>query len=181
MRDVLRKLVAGELTEDEAVAQLRQLELDELGGRARLDLGRYLRRGIPEVVLAAGKSPREAARLVTAMAERQGQGLVSRMTDEHASAVADAASAAEMEVARYHSLTADPETVGSELRVTAWTDEGVIMGLRHGVYPIEGVQFHPESFMTEYGHAIIQNFFAGVTRHMSTGSRCADVASRAVR
>src|SRR5438309_11494831 len=103
VRDVWRKLVGGELSEGEAVAQLRQLELDELGGRARLDLGRYLRRGIPEVVLAAGKSPREAARLVTAMAERQGQGLVSRMTDEHASALADAASAAEMEVARYHS------------------------------------------------------------------------------
>src|SRR2546429_6310385 len=94
VRDVLRKLVAGELTEDEAVAQLRRLELDELGGRARLDLGRYLRRGIPEVVLAPGKSPSEAARLATAMARRQGQGLVSRMTDDHASALAEAASAA---------------------------------------------------------------------------------------
>ena len=103
MRDVLRKLVAGELTEDEAVAQLRRLELDELGGRARLDLGRYLRRGIPEVVLAPGKSPSEAARLATAMARRQGQGLVSRMTDDHASALAEAASAAGMDLIRYHS------------------------------------------------------------------------------
>ena len=103
MRDVLRRLIAGELTEDQAVAELRQLELGELGGRARLDLGRYLRRGIPEVVLASGKSPREAARLVIAMAERQGQGLVSRMTDEHASALKDAASAARVELVRYHS------------------------------------------------------------------------------
>ena len=54
MRDVLRKLLAGELTEDEAVVQLRTLQLEELGGRARLDLGRYLRRGLPEVVLASG-------------------------------------------------------------------------------------------------------------------------------
>ena len=91
MRDVLRRLIAGEISEDEAVAELRQLELGELSGRARLDLGRYLRRGIPEVVLAPGKSPREAARLVIAMAERQGQGLVSRMTDDHASALTEAA------------------------------------------------------------------------------------------
>ena len=57
MRDILRRLLAGELSEDEAVAQLRTLQLEELGGRARLDLGRFLRRGLPEVVLASGKSP----------------------------------------------------------------------------------------------------------------------------
>src|SRR4029077_9450231 len=67
VRDVLRRLVAGELTEDEALAELRRLQLDELDGRARLDLGRYLRRGVPEVVLAPGKSPEEAAKLVVAM------------------------------------------------------------------------------------------------------------------
>jgi NCAIR mutase (PurE)-related protein len=99
---VLRRLVAGELSEDEALGELRRVQLDELGGRARLDLGRYLRRGIPEVVLATGKSPEEAARLVVALAERQGQGLVSRMTDEHRSAVRDAASRAGMQMAEYH-------------------------------------------------------------------------------
>ena len=78
---MLRRLVAGELSEEDALAELRAMQLDELGGRARLDLGRYLRRGIPEVVLAAGKSPHDAARLVVAMAERQGQGLISRMSD----------------------------------------------------------------------------------------------------
>ena len=103
MRDLLRRLVAGELTEDEAIAELRRMQLDELGGRARLDLGRYLRRGVPEVVLAAGKPPRETARLAVAMAERQGQGLVSRMTDAHESALRDAAVAAGMNVEGYHS------------------------------------------------------------------------------
>lgn len=100
MRDVLRRLLAGELSEDEALAQIRRLQLDELGGRARLDLGRFLRRGIPEVVLASGKIPREAARLAVALAERQGQGLISRMTDTHRSALHEAAGA--MRVVDYH-------------------------------------------------------------------------------
>jgi pyridinium-3,5-biscarboxylic acid mononucleotide synthase len=101
VRDVLRRLLAGELTEDEALAELRTLQLEELDGRARLDLGRFLRRGIPEVVLATGKSPVEAARLAVAMAERQGQGLVSRMSDAHRAALVDAASAADMQVVAY--------------------------------------------------------------------------------
>ncbi len=98
MRDVLRRLLAGELTEDEALGELRSLQLEELGGRARLDLGRFMRRGIPEVVLATGKAPAEAARLTIALAERQGQGLISRMTPEHRAALGHAAGAAQMGV-----------------------------------------------------------------------------------
>jgi pyridinium-3,5-biscarboxylic acid mononucleotide synthase len=101
VRDVLRRLVAGELSEEEALAELRRVQLDELGGRARLDLGRHLRRGIPEVVLAAGKAPEDAARLVVAMAEQHGQGLVSRMSDAHRAALSGATSG--MRVIDYHS------------------------------------------------------------------------------
>ena len=101
MKDILRRLLAGELSEDQAVAELRRLQLDELGGRAKLDLGRFLRRGVPEVILASGKAPADAARLAVAMAERQGQGLISRMTPEHQAALQVAASAAEMQVVPY--------------------------------------------------------------------------------
>jgi NCAIR mutase (PurE)-related protein len=97
MRDILRRLVAGDLTEEQAVAELRRLQLDELDGRAKLDLGRFMRRGIPEVVLAIGKTPADAARLAVAMAERQGQGLISRMSDAHRVALQDAADAAGMD------------------------------------------------------------------------------------
>ncbi|TAN33377.1 nickel pincer cofactor biosynthesis protein LarB [bacterium] len=77
------------------------MQLEELGGRARLDLGRFLRRGLPEVVLAPGKTPSEAARLTVALAGRQGQGLISRMTAQHASALRASAAAAGIEVAAY--------------------------------------------------------------------------------
>ena len=101
MKEVLRRLLAGELTEDEAVAELRRLQLDELGGRAKLDLGRFLRRGIPEVILASGKAPADAARLAVAMAERQGQGLISRMTSAHLASLQEAASISQMRVIPY--------------------------------------------------------------------------------
>jgi NCAIR mutase (PurE)-related protein len=103
VRDILRRLVAGDLTEEQAVSELRRVQLDELGGRAKLDLGRFMRRGIPEVVLATGKTPADAARLAIAMAERQGQGLISRMSDEHKAALQNAADAAGMQVISYAS------------------------------------------------------------------------------
>jgi anthranilate synthase component 2 len=59
---------------------------------------------------------------------------------------------------RYHSLAVRPETVPECLEVTARTDNNIIMGLRHREYPVEGVQFHPESIMTEVGKDILRNF-----------------------
>ncbi len=61
-------------------------------------------------------------------------------------------------VNRYHSLAIQRETCPPELKVTAWTEDGEIMGVRHTSLPIEGVQFHPESILTEHGHAMLQNF-----------------------
>lgn len=59
---------------------------------------------------------------------------------------------------RYHSLIVKRETLPECLQITAWTEEGEIMGLRHKEYPIEGVQFHPESIITENGHRMLSNF-----------------------
>jgi len=59
---------------------------------------------------------------------------------------------------RYHSLAVMREGLPDCLEVTAWTDKGIIMGLRHRQYPVEGVQFHPESIMTEVGKDILRNF-----------------------
>jgi anthranilate synthase component 2 len=59
---------------------------------------------------------------------------------------------------RYHSLVIDRATLPSCLEVTAWTDDEEIMGVRHKTLPIEGVQFHPESVLTEHGHDLLNNF-----------------------
>ena len=59
---------------------------------------------------------------------------------------------------RYHSLAVSPEGLPDCLEVTAWTDDGTIMGLRHREHPVEGVQFHPESFMTPVGKDLLRNF-----------------------
>ena len=59
---------------------------------------------------------------------------------------------------RYHSLAVSPEGLPDCLEVTAWTDDGTIMGLRHRQHPVEGVQFHPESFMTPVGKDLLRNF-----------------------
>lgn len=59
---------------------------------------------------------------------------------------------------RYHSLIVQREQLPDVLEMTAWTDDGLIMGLRHREYPVHGVQFHPESLMTEQGKALLHNF-----------------------
>ena len=67
---------------------------------------------------------------------------------------------------RYHSLSVRRETLPAELEITAWTDDGEIMGFSHKTRPLHGVQFHPESIATEGGHQLLENFLqlAGVAR-----------------
>jgi anthranilate synthase component 2 len=64
------------------------------------------------------------------------------------------------EATRYHSLVVDRDTLPEVLEVTAWTDDGVVMGLRHRELGVEGVQFHPESVLTARGHDLLRNFLA---------------------
>jgi anthranilate synthase component II len=62
---------------------------------------------------------------------------------------------------RYHSLTVERASLPECLEVTAWTEDGEIMGLRHRSLAVEGVQFHPEAILTEHGHALLKNFLEG--------------------
>ena len=59
---------------------------------------------------------------------------------------------------RYHSLVIERESLPDVLEITAWTDDGEIMGVQHKTLPIAGVQFHPESILTEHGHSLLANF-----------------------
>ena len=65
---------------------------------------------------------------------------------------------AQFTVNRYHSLAIERASLPACLEVTAWTDDGEIMGVKHNTFDIEGVQFHPESILTEHGHAMLKNF-----------------------
>lgn len=78
---------------------------------------------------------------------------------------------------RYHSLVVDPESVPDELEVTARTADGVVMGLRHRRFPVEGVQFHPESILSPQGPALLANFLASAGIAARRGRRDAAQAS----
>ncbi len=83
-------------------------------------------------------------------------GKTSQMTHTGAGVFADLPSP--FRITRYHSLVIERETCPACLEVTAWTDDGEIMAVRHKTLAVEGVQFHPESIMTEHGHALFKNF-----------------------
>jgi anthranilate synthase/aminodeoxychorismate synthase-like glutamine amidotransferase len=68
-----------------------------------------------------------------------------------------------LEATRYHSLVVDRATVPDVLEITAETDDGIVMGLRHREHPTEGVQFHPESILTVGGHDLLRNFLASAS------------------
>ncbi len=81
----------------------------------------------------------------TSMVHHDGRGLFEGLPDP-------------LEATRYHSLIVDRDSVPDCLEITAWTDDGLVMGLRHRERPIEGVQFHPESVLTDAGHDLVGNF-----------------------
>ena len=81
----------------------------------------------------------------TSMVHHDGRGVLAGLPDP-------------FEAIRYHSLAIHREGLPNELEVTAWTDRGIIMGIRHKEHPVEGVQFHPESIMTKTGHDLLRNF-----------------------
>jgi anthranilate synthase component II len=66
-----------------------------------------------------------------------------------------------LQATRYHSLVVERDSLPACLEVTAWTDDGEIMGVRHRTLAVEGVQFHPEAILTESGHALLANFLQG--------------------
>ena len=88
--------------------------------------------------------------------QTQMHGKTSLMTTDQQGVFADLPR--QFTINRYHSLAIDRATLPACLQVTAWTDDGEIMGVRHTNLPIEGVQFHPESILTEHGHAMLKNF-----------------------
>ena len=81
----------------------------------------------------------------TSMVHHNGQGVLAGLPNP-------------FQAIRYHSLVVYPETLPDSLEVTAWTGNGLVMGLRHKEHPVEGVQFHPESIMTPEGKQLLQNF-----------------------
>ena len=78
--------------------------------------------------------------------------------------------ASPIEATRYHSLVIDPGTVPDCLEVTAHTDDGIVMGVRHRDLPVEGVQFHPESILTAAGHDLLRNFLANASNNASAST-----------
>ena len=70
---------------------------------------------------------------------------------------------------RYHSLTIRPDTLPPELEPTAWADDGVLMALRHRDVPLEGVQFHPESVLTEDGHRMLATWMGSAGHPVDAG------------
>ncbi len=85
-------------------------------------------------------------------------GKTSMITHSNSGVFAGVASP--LEATRYHSLIVERDTISDELEITAETSDGLVMGLRHREHDLEGVQFHPESILTEAGHDLLANFLA---------------------
>ena len=168
----------GELGADVEVARNDEITLDEVAQR--------IKDGVQRLVISPGPcSPAEAGISVAAIQRFAGQlpilgvclghqaigaafggtiiraqvlmhGKTSVITTTQQGVFADLPR--QFTVNRYHSLAIERSTCPEDLVVSAWTDDGEIMGVRHKTLDIEGVQFHPESILTEHGHAMLKNF-----------------------
>ena len=157
------------------------MQLDELGGRARLDLGRYLRRGIPEVVLAAGKSPVEAAHLAVTLARQHGQGLISRMTEEHQAALNIEAADGGMRVVAYHSSARvirdgfEPESIDARVALlTAGTSDVAVADEARMVVDACGLESRMEA---DLGVAGLHRFVGPLASALEWGADVVVVAA----
>jgi anthranilate synthase component 2 len=138
----------GPCTPNEAGVSLQLIE--RLGARVPI-LGVCL--GHQSIGQAYGGDVVRAGRIMhgkTSRIRHEGKGVFAGLPDGY-------------EATRYHSLVVDKATLPDCLEVTAWTENAdgsieEIMGLRHRQHPVEGVQFHPESILTEHGHALLKNF-----------------------
>ncbi|MDI2132854.1 aminodeoxychorismate/anthranilate synthase component II [Yinghuangia seranimata] len=104
--------------------------------------------GMQSIAVAYGATVGRAPELLhgkTSLVEHEGSGVFSGLPSPFTAT-------------RYHSLAVEPGTMPAELEVTGWTESGVIMGLRHRALPVEGVQFHPESVLTQDGHLMLANW-----------------------
>jgi anthranilate synthase/aminodeoxychorismate synthase-like glutamine amidotransferase len=111
--------------------------------------------GHQSVAYAMGGRIVRAQRLLhgkTSMIHHDGKGVYTGIPDP-------------FEATRYHSLIVEKTSLPDGLEISAWTDEGEIMGIRHRDYPVEGVQFHPESILTKHGKDLLQNFIAISRKH----------------
>jgi anthranilate synthase component II len=86
----------------------------------------------------------------------------------HVGAAAFALLPSPFTAARYHSLAIDRATLPPELEMTAWSEEGLVMGVRHRSHPVEGFQFHPESILTDDGAALVSGFLTGIRERQAT-------------
>ncbi len=122
-----------------------------------LELTRELYREVPMLGVCLGHQVIvEALGGRVVRAEVPVHGRASEIRHDGSRLFADLPSA--FQVGRYHSLVAEPSSLGEMLRPTAWTADGVIMALEHKHFPVFGVQFHPESILTEFGYELLANF-----------------------
>jgi anthranilate synthase/aminodeoxychorismate synthase-like glutamine amidotransferase len=137
---------------------------------ASLELARELHRDVPMLGVCLGHQVIAEAlggRIVLAPAPVHGQASEIR----HDGSPLFHGLAPTIRVGRYHSLVAEPASLGEPLRPTAWTVDGVVMAFEHRQLPVYGVQFHPESILTEYGYEMLANFLR------LAGLACRDDAS----